>query len=362
MYAVSIPEIEGGILSSEIKEASCPFCKQSARYWRTGETIGCYGYDCEICGQFFISISLYEKIKEIRSVELINCIAENISSNAPRGVYPITTAWHSRLESELPTYDSLTIVKIFELFFDSPIVHSDKPTDLLNKLASITSKKSPFSKGQISLKDLYSLKINGFEEAYTWFKRLISEGLIVSDFFKKVEGVQQYVPSDRDLDGFYFQITPSGWEKVFSNKRSINSRTAFVAMQFNWGKDFEPVRIAYAEAVKAACRDCDFEAIIINEHQHNNQITDEIIAKIKSSRFIIADFTFNNRGAYYEAGLARGLNIPTIHTVMKGHVNDDNDKEKQLHFDIKQINYIEWETAENLRRLLSNRIKAVIEK
>ncbi len=131
-------------------------------------------------------------------------------------------------------------------------------------------------------------------------------------------------------------------------------------MQFSWGVD-EPVRKAFVDTVKDACLACGYTLLVINEFEHINPILDEIIAGIKASKFVIADFTYNNRGAYYESGFARGYGIPVIHTIKDGHDNHAKDKEKRLHFDIQQINYLKWNDPIILRGQLINRIKAVID-
>jgi len=43
---------------------------------------------------------------------------------------------------------------------------------------------------------------------------------------------------------------------------------------------------------------------------YNNGIADEIMIESKRSKFVIVDFTYNNRGAYFEAGYAQGLGRP----------------------------------------------------
>ncbi len=79
-------------------------------------------------------------------------------------------------------------------------------------------------------------------------------------------------------------------------------------------------------------------------------------SQIKSAKCVVADFTYNNRGVYYEAGLARGMGKPVYHLIKKGHTDGQGDK--RLHFDVKQIIYREWETPEEIEDLLFNWIKA----
>ena len=84
----------------------------------------------------------------------------------------------------------------------------------------------------------------------------------------------------------------------------------------------------------------------------NKTINDEIIGKIKSSKIVIADFTGQRNSVYFEAGLAMGLNIPVIWTCKKDEVEN-------LSFDTRQYPHILWETKEDLKEKLRNRIKAI---
>lgn len=135
---------------------------------------------------------------------------------------------------------------------------------------------------------------------------------------------------------------------------------AFVAMWFN-----EEVSSAYNTAIAPAIEECGFRAVRVDNVEHNNDITDEIIAGIKDSRFIVADMTGYRGGVYYEAGFARGLDIPVIFTCRKdwfdGEKADDGKiiKEK-IHFDINHQNIIVWETEDELRKRIVNRIRATI--
>ena len=113
----------------------------------------------------------------------------------------------------------------------------------------------------------------------------------------------------------------------------------------------------WGEGIKRGIEDAGYKALRIDRKEYTNKIDDEIIAEIRRSRFIVADFTHGKKGArggvYYEAGFARGLGIPVIFTCRK-------DALKKVHFDTRQYNHIVWETPEELRRNLANRIAAVV--
>ena len=89
--------------------------------------------------------------------------------------------------------------------------------------------------------------------------------------------------------------------------------------------------------------------------EHINRIDDEIINQINTSRFLVADFTGHRGGVYFEAGYAMGIGLPIFWTCRK-------DEMSGLHFDIRQFNCIDWETAEELAQRLQSRVESVIGK
>ena len=160
------------------------------------------------------------------------------------------------------------------------------------------------------------------------------------------------------IDGERYTITIKGLERAESLLTEQNfSKRAFIAMRFS--DDLKEVR---DKSIKPACEACGFEAYTVDEEEHVGDITDKIISGIKTSRFVIADFTYNNPGVYYEAGYAKGLGIPVIKTCKKEwfESKDEKGEKNRLHFDVEHDNMILWENAEDLRQRLESRIQAVI--
>ena len=129
-----------------------------------------------------------------------------------------------------------------------------------------------------------------------------------------------------------------------------DSDKVFVAMQFNKG-----IEEAHEKAIQPACKECGYQSFLTKDIDHNNGITDEIIAQIKASKFVIADFTHNNNGVYFEAGYAQGRGLEVIRTC-----NKDWFEKNGVHFDIKHYNLILWDDYEDLHKKLVNRIQATI--
>ena len=144
-----------------------------------------------------------------------------------------------------------------------------------------------------------------------------------------------------------FKISPKGW-LALEGKPNVESSIGFVAMWFA-----EEVRTLFDTVVDPAIRDAGYEPQRIDGVAHNNKIDDEIIASIRSARFVVADYTGNRGGVYYEAGFAHGLGLPVIFMARKNY---------EIHFDTRQYNTIFWEDTEfaKARSELTNRILATI--
>jgi len=130
-------------------------------------------------------------------------------------------------------------------------------------------------------------------------------------------------------------------------RKQGSSTQGFVAMWFH-----ESVQSAYADGIAPAIRGAGYEPVRIDQVPHDGKIDDRIIAEIRRSRFVVADFTGHRGGVYYEAGFAHGLGLSVIFTCHKDGLND-------LHFDVRQYNTIGWEQPDELRVLLHNRLLAL---
>jgi len=119
-----------------------------------------------------------------------------------------------------------------------------------------------------------------------------------------------------------FMLKPKGYAKLAEIKgTNSTSQQGFVAMWFG-----EPVKAAYDEALEPAIRAAGYLPLRIDQKNHIGKVDDEIIAEIRRSRFVVCDFTCEKgkpRGnVYYEAGFAKGLNIPVFWTVRADSLDD----------------------------------------
>ncbi len=144
-------------------------------------------------------------------------------------------------------------------------------------------------------------------------------------------------------------LTIDGWRKYESLKEiNQSSKRVFVAMSFD--PDLNPI---FEQAIKPACENCALMAYRVDLEEHNEKICDKIIAEIKSSRLLIADFTRQKHNVYYEAGFAKGMGLEVIWCCKE-------DEKDNLKFDIRQYNHILWTNYEDLKSRLIDRIRARI--
>ena len=85
------------------------------------------------------------------------------------------------------------------------------------------------------------------------------------------------------------------------------STQAFVAMWFTNGMEQ-----VYEEGIKPAIERAGFAPMLIRNKEHANKIDDEIIAEIRRSAFLVADFTGHRQNVYFETGFAMGLGQPAF--------------------------------------------------
>lgn len=148
------------------------------------------------------------------------------------------------------------------------------------------------------------------------------------------------------------RVTPKGFIQAEETASKVQSAQAFVAMWFD-----ASMAKAYSDGIEPAVRNAGYRPLRIDNKEHVNKIDDEIVAEIRRSRFIVADFTSAPNqprgGVYFEAGYAMGRGIPVIWTCHADMINF-------VHFDTRQFNHIVWDSPADLSDKLEKRILAVL--
>ena len=147
------------------------------------------------------------------------------------------------------------------------------------------------------------------------------------------------------------KLSFDGLEYVESlNEPNINSKQVFAAFYFS-----DEIKEIFDTEVRKAVEECGltYTRVSSSTTAHDTTINDEIIAMIKSSRIVIADFTDHRNSVYFEAGYALGMKLPLIWTCRSDHADN-------LSFDTRQYPHILWDTADDLQQQLINRIKTIL--
>jgi hypothetical protein len=168
----------------------------------------------------------------------------------------------------------------------------------------------------------------------------------LSDYLATVELLETQIESP---SMWQFRLTMPGWGKYAELKQTgVSTSQAFVAMWFD-----DCTEEAWQDGLRKGIAASGYDPLRINMKEHVNKICDEIIAEIRRSRFVVADYTGHRGGVYYEAGFAAGRGLTVIPTCRKDEMN-------QLHFDVRQYNCIDWQTPAELAERLQARIEAVL--
>ena len=147
------------------------------------------------------------------------------------------------------------------------------------------------------------------------------------------------------------RLTFMGLEYIINLQESgEKSKNCFIAMSFS--ETASEIR----SVIKKVVTDSGYEPLLIDEVHYESDVTinDAIIRFIKKSKFMIADFSEQKHGVYFEAGFALGLKRPVIYTCMETDFND-------THFDTNHYPHIVYKTLDDLEKKLKNKIQAWIE-
>lgn len=201
--------------------------------------------------------------------------------------------------------------------------------------------------------------------AMAWSESTTDEELdFLTDYLAGQGWIKKEDERTKDIKGGLVAQTPElyrcrvevpGYARIEELTTNPDSSQCFVAMWFDDSMDD-----VYEKGFRAAIAAAGYTPLRIDKDPGViGKLDDAIIAAIRRSRFVVADFTHGDKGArggvYYEAGFAHGLGLDVIFTCRK-------DMMVNVHFDTNHFNHIlwEWENPEDLRKQLTDTIVAAI--
>ncbi len=152
-------------------------------------------------------------------------------------------------------------------------------------------------------------------------------------------------------------ITAAGYEKLDELTRThpAVSNKVFLA---SW---LDPLARDAMVAGQRAMRDMGFEVRWLGDDPPPNgeDITNEIIANIRSATFVVSDMTGERPSVYFEAGFAYALKKEVIYTIMSADYAERVGVEAlKMHFDTNHYPHLKYNSPEDLASQLPHWIRA----
>lgn len=297
---------------------NCPICNRGAPVQESFES-GRLSAKCDACGTFGIDRFLKEDLLSSGKVDLIRLSWILRDANFS-GSSPIILT-----EDSLPTILQRLPSRITVL-------------DKLDRAIEVIAKT------QSSAYEFVSIDLE--RDKFLYFARDREE---LNHIFRVLRSELRSV--DAPDDGLAYQkvrLTALGWKRA-EELQSVGHKSgqAFVAMWFDISTD-----PAFDGGIKPALESVGFDAFRIDKEHFDGKIDDQIMAEIRRSGLLVADYTGSRGGVYFEDGFATGLAIPVVRTCLADEVS-------KVHFDVNHYPILGWIDEAHLRQLLVDRIRAL---
>ena len=341
--------------SSEIE---CPACKSKA-HCDYGILYGSFFYTCPVCGRFEITADQTDILSNIHLGSYLYYHRFVHNSNKTEYRYH-TTLSKDKCDAYDNAFTSGDTTNGHPVHIDNDLINAWYPKSFSERIDNILLRINSISKhiGQvieIDKQELLSLMFvdrkehndtNG-DPVWRDSDKCFSEAEYVLSYLFDCEYVKKdqfYNRADRFIK---LILSPKGYARIDElQKNTSSSRNVLVAMKF--GDETHELRKAIREGIQNA----GYHAIFMDEVEHNEFITPELLKQIRDSKFVVVDLTHKNNGAYFEEGYAMGLGKQVIQLCKRNN---------EMHFDVAQKNTIMWETEKDIPHMLTNRIKATID-
>ena len=320
-------------------DKNCLFCDTKCDVGQTPNHHLLDTYGCKYCGEYILpkkGLSAIYDIQEPSDKFKIACV---LNERRLKGLVGIALGDKTDEKNEVSGFPLVSVDDILNEF-------PKKASDFLNRTLLNLGRlpKRPFEGFKIDTTkagDRFLLFTPDSGGCYDFLRELAEQEYIRFNE-TKVEGGPQW-----DI----LFLTTKFWEIVENlQKTEVGNKHAFVAMWFS-----ESMNDYYKNGIKKAIEEAGYIPVRIDLQDFNEKICDEIIAEIRRTKFLIADFSGLRSGVFFEAGFAKGLGREVIFTVREADV----EKLKE-HFDTRQYNHIVYDSPEDLHKKLYNRICATI--
>jgi len=275
-----------------------------------------YGVDCPRCGRYEITHPAATNLQHISDYE--RAVVRHTVRKAT-GVIRVTTAFVASLEgTRLPSVSEQA--DNFILYLGRQFEGAPGPARYFN----------------------YDLPVAAIGAFYDGDVRYIVDQLADLKLIT-------YSKSGSNLSA---QLTFTGWKRFEELVHAqVDSRRAFMAMPFKNAQ----IESIYRDWFKPAVAECGFVLSKLDDEPKAGPIDNQLRVELRRSRFLIAEMSDSNRGAYWEAGFMEGLGRPVFYTCEKSRFD-------QVHFDANHCHHVIWENDKlaDAVRILKATIRATL--
>jgi hypothetical protein len=137
-----------------------------------------------------------------------------------------------------------------------------------------------------------------------------------------------------------YRLSHLGWERFDElRKRSVESQIAFMAMGYG-NADVDHAFSAFVDGIAKT----GYQLRRLDQKPKAGLIDLRMRVEIRAAKFLVADLTDENRGAYWEAGFAEGLGKKVYYTCETSKFHT-----AKTHFDTEHLLTVRWSLSDIVR-------------
>lgn len=304
---------------------SCPICLNELHESLNTDSRDARAYNCPSCGEFILTRYAQHSVKSFTN---------NRSDEDNRALLSHYIR-ASQTDNEWPEFGRVQIKKILEKDFPSVTEKSDL-------IIKWVGDKSTYEGEEINAHS-FCLEMCSF----AGLKNITELSYHVSALEKNNLVKAVIYPNGSPTN---IKLTFEGWQhydKIGQGHENYNK--AFMAMQFG-DNDLDNI---FTNHFKPAVLETGFKLFRLDERPKSGLIDNRLRQEIKTSKFVIADLTHDNLGAYWEAGYAEGVGKEVIYTC-----EESKFEKAKTHFDVRHHLTIKWKKGEEQKAI--DELKATI--
>ena len=304
-----------------MKDTKCPICNRTSNNEKHPD-MSAWTVRCNSCGIYTLNDNLYFSIEE----KISKCTERQVINAS----YFLKSQGHYIINMQNVNNILSKKVPSFKDRYQKLLLTLEQECRHMGEGITISEEKYDL------IESVWAFNFSEFMEFITYLE------------IKKYITINFYLPSTRQGG---ITITPEGWSHIEEIKTTNpDSTQCFIAMWFD-----KSMTTIYDSIIAPAIAHSGYNPHRVDRREHVGKIDDEIIAQIRRSKFVVADFTKHRGGVYYEAGFAHGLGLPVIMTCRDDYFSE-------IHFDIRQYNCIVWnqDNLDEFKKSLEYRIEAIL--